>query len=71
MTPDDGQWKVIWMTLGATFFFWLLGQASESGNDERFWNGVAGFTLVAGFLRLWMLEGRKPKPPGAEPPSTA
>lgn len=61
--PDQHQWKVIWWTVGLVFLFWVFGQLARYSSTERIWNGIAIFTLVAGVLRVWMLEGRKANRP--------
>jgi len=61
-SPDQRQWKTIWFTFGSVFVLWLFCQLAVHGSrGERFCNGVAVFVLAAGALRVWMLEGKKPK----------
>jgi hypothetical protein len=58
---DASQWRIIRFTVGSACAFWLFSQIADSSLFERLWNQAAVLTLGAGGIRVWMLEGAKPK----------
>ena len=58
---DEEQFRVIRMTLGSAFAFWLASQIADASFFERIWNQLAVLALGAGALRVWILEGAKSK----------
>jgi hypothetical protein len=57
---DESQWRVIRFTAASAFAFWLFSQIADTSLVERFANQIAIFTIGAGAIRIWMLEGAKP-----------
>ena len=58
---NEEQYRVIRMTLGSAFAFWLASQIADASLFERIWNQFAVLTLGAGALRVWILEGARSK----------
>jgi len=58
---DGSQWRIVRFTAGSAFAFWLFSQIADSSVFERLWHQVAVLTLGAGAIRVWVLEGAKPK----------
>jgi hypothetical protein len=60
---DESQWRLIRLTAGSAFGFWLFSQIADSRFFERLWNQISILTLGTGAIRVWILEGAKPKAP--------
>lgn len=58
---DDNQRKVLQMTAVSAGAFWLCNQIADSTLMERVWHQLTVLTLGVGALRVWVLEGAKPK----------
>ena len=58
---DKTQGRIIQSTVGLAFAFWLFSQIADASFFERLWNQAAILTLGVGAVRVWILEGAKPK----------
>jgi len=57
--PDSRQWKIIWIAVVIAFVLWLLSSTTPSDQEETVFTGLAAFVVLAGGLRVWMLQGRR------------
>ena len=58
---DEAQGRIIQSTVRFAFAFWLFSQIADASFFERLWNQAAILTLGVGAMRVWILEGVKPK----------